>query len=116
VQGEGKSVKVLGFNASERAGFLKLVSMFGLGDGTWRHFIRVKGALKRKSYDEIITYGNQFLAHLLEPKDRSSNPNTYANGVPKDPSLKRKDLLTRIAKLHLIEGKIRSTESLAVPP
>lgn len=112
MQGEGKAMKVLGFSASERAAFQKMVLMFGLGDGTWRHLIRERGALKRKSYAEIVAYGNLYLAHLLEPKDLSSNPSTYADGVPKDTTVKRKDILTRIAKLHLIESKMRSTEAL----
>jgi hypothetical protein len=114
MQGEGKAMKVLGFSASERAAFQKMVLMFGLGDGTWRHLIRERGALKRKSYAEIVAYGNLYLAHLLEPKDLSSNPSTYADGVPKDTTVKRKDILTRIAKLHLIESKMRSTEALEV--
>jgi hypothetical protein len=114
MQGEGKAMKVLGFSASERAAFQKMVLMFGLGDGTWRHLIRERGALKRKSYAEIVAYGNLYLAHLLEPKDLSSNPSTYADGVPKDTTVKRKDILTRIAKLHLIESKMRSSEALEV--
>lgn len=88
--------------------------MFGIGDGTWNHFYRSHGSVKRKSYSELVEYGNLFLAHLLEPKDLSSNPNTYADGVPKDPFIKRKEIIARIAKISLIEGKINSTTGLQV--
>lgn len=109
MEGHGKQLRVLGFNASQRAAFARLVMTFGLGNGKWTHLILRKGSLRFKSYCELVAYGNLFIAHLVEPKNLSSNPNTYADGIPRESFFKRKDILARIARIHLIENKMRST-------
>ncbi|WMV34711.1 hypothetical protein MTR67_028096 [Solanum verrucosum] len=50
MEGEGKSFRVLGFNQSQRAAFVKILMRFGVGDYDWAEFTP---RLKQKTYEEI---------------------------------------------------------------
>src|SRR6185312_15300687 len=51
LEGEGKNLMVLGFNRSQRKTFLKMLLAYGLGDGSWVHFMdRPLGNLKKKPF------------------------------------------------------------------
>ncbi len=39
--------------------------------------------LRRKTYEEIVAYGNLFISHLAEAQDKGSS-DTFSDGVPKE--------------------------------
>ncbi|WVY99831.1 hypothetical protein V8G54_025901, partial [Vigna mungo] len=57
MEGQGKSLKVLGFSQNQRADFLQILIRFGVGDYDW---------MKHKSYEEITEYGKLLLSHIAE--------------------------------------------------
>ncbi|KAK7383461.1 hypothetical protein VNO78_29140 [Psophocarpus tetragonolobus] len=99
MEGEGRSLKVLGFNQSQRAAFVQILMRFGVGDFDWKEFT---SRIKQKSYEEIQEYGKLFLSHIAE--DINDSP-TFTDGVPKE-GLRIQDVLVRIAVLLLIRDKL----------
>ncbi|MCD7453113.1 hypothetical protein HAX54_019771 [Datura stramonium] len=99
-RGEGKSFRVLGFNQSQRAAFVKVLMRFGVGDYDWAEFTP---RLKQKTYEEIKDY-DLFLPHIAE--DITESP-TFTDGVPKE-GLRIPDVLVRIAVLLLIRDKVKA--------
>ncbi|KAF3663130.1 Golgi SNAP receptor complex member 1-1 [Capsicum annuum] len=108
MEGEGKSFRVLGFNQSQRAAFVKILMRFGVGDYDWAEFTP---RLKQKTYEEIRDYGTLFLSHIAE--DITESP-SFTDGVPKE-GLRIPDVLVRIAVLLLIRDKGRP-ETASLPP
>ncbi|XP_027333357.1 CHD3-type chromatin-remodeling factor PICKLE [Abrus precatorius] len=100
MEGEGKSLKVLGFNQNQRAAFVQILMRFGVGDFDWKAFT---SCMKQKTYEEIKEYGTLFLSHIAE--DITDSP-TFADGVPKE-GLRIPDVLVRIAVLLLIREKVK---------
>ncbi|XP_050891252.1 CHD3-type chromatin-remodeling factor PICKLE isoform X2 [Lathyrus oleraceus] len=100
MEGEGKSLRVLGFSQSQRAAFLQILMRFGVGDFDWKEFI---SNIKQKTYEEIKEYGTLFLSHIAEEINDSP---TFSDGVPKE-GLRIQDVLVRIAVLLLIKEKVK---------
>ncbi|KAH1119521.1 hypothetical protein GLYMA_17G217300v4 [Glycine max] len=100
MEGEGRSLKVLGFTQNQRAAFVQILMRFGVGDFDWKEFT---SRMKQKSYEEIMEYGKLFLSHIAE--DITDSP-TFTDGVPKE-GLRIKDILARIAVLLLIRDKVK---------
>ncbi|CAL0323181.1 unnamed protein product [Lupinus luteus] len=100
MEGEGRSLRVLGFNQNQRAAFLQVMTRFGFGENDWTKYA---ARIKQKSVDEIRQYGVLFLSHIAE--DITDSP-TYSDGVPKE-GLRIPDLLVRIAVLDLIKEKVK---------
>ncbi|KAJ1698567.1 hypothetical protein LUZ63_007079 [Rhynchospora breviuscula] len=100
MEGEGKSLRVLGFNLNQRNNFMQILMRFGFQDFEWREFIpRLKG----KTASEIKDYAALVMQHLLEPLNDSP---TFSDGVPKD-QYRVDDVLVRLANLQLIEEKVK---------
>ncbi|KAL2318030.1 hypothetical protein Fmac_031906 [Flemingia macrophylla] len=100
MEGEGKCLKVLGFNQSQRAAFLQILMRFGVGDFDWKEFT---ARMKQKTYEDIEGYGRLFLSHIAE--EITDSP-TFTDGVPKE-GLRIQDVLVRIAVLLLIRDKVK---------
>lgn len=98
--GDGRSLRVLGFNQKQRSVFVQLLMRFGLGDLSWMEFVP---RLKPKSAEEIKDYGALFLSHISEGVTESP---TFSDGVPKE-GLRIQDILVRLAILHLIRNKVK---------
>ncbi|KAK9683495.1 hypothetical protein RND81_10G145300 [Saponaria officinalis] len=101
MDGEGKSLRILGFNQSQRAVFVQVLMRFGAGDYDWAEFVP---RLKQKTYEEIENYGQLFIAHLAE---RINDSPTFSDGVPKE-GLQVQDVLYRVGLLQLIRDKVKS--------
>ncbi|KAF9614280.1 hypothetical protein IFM89_017081 [Coptis chinensis] len=104
MEGEGKSVKVLGFSQNHRAAFVQILMRFGVGDFDWSEFTP---RLKQKTFEEIKEYGTLFLSHIAE--DITESP-SFSDGVPKE-GLRIHDVLVRIAVLLLIKEKVKKLHS-----
>ncbi|XP_019447576.1 PREDICTED: CHD3-type chromatin-remodeling factor PICKLE-like isoform X1 [Lupinus angustifolius] len=100
MEGEGRSLRVLGFNQNHRAAFVQILMRFGVGDYDWKEFT---SRMKQKSYEEIRDYGTLFLSHIAD--DITDSP-TFSDGVPKE-GLRIPDILVRIAVLLLIREKVK---------
>ncbi|XP_051119947.1 CHD3-type chromatin-remodeling factor PICKLE-like [Andrographis paniculata] len=100
MEGEGKHLRVLGFNQSQRALFVQLLMRFGTGDFDWGEFLP---RFKQKTYEEIHNYGMMLFEHAVE--DPNDSP-TFSDGVPKE-GLRTDDLLVRIATLSLFRDKVK---------
>ncbi|KAH7280823.1 hypothetical protein KP509_36G015700 [Ceratopteris richardii] len=109
MQGEGKSLKILGFSRKQRAAFVQILMRFGLGDFSWSEFIP---RLKSKTAEEIKEYGTLFLTHIAE--DLTSSP-YFSDGVPKE-GLRIQDVLVRLAILHLIQDKVKDVKEVPNAP
>lgn len=109
IQGEGKSLKILGFNRKQRAAFVQILMRFGLGDFSWSEFLP---RMKPKTAEEIKEYGTLFLTHIAE--DISESP-TFSDGVPKE-GLRIQDVLVRLAILHLIQDKVKDFRDGSTTP
>ncbi|PIA60920.1 hypothetical protein AQUCO_00300438v1 [Aquilegia coerulea] len=104
LEGEGKSLKVLGFSQNQRAAFVQILMRFGVGDFDWSEFTP---RLKQKTFEEIREYGTLFLSHIAE--DITESP-SFSDGVPKE-GLRIHDVLVRIAVLLLFrEKKLQSVK------
>ncbi|KAI5063399.1 hypothetical protein GOP47_0021946 [Adiantum capillus-veneris] len=106
IHGEGKSLKILGFNRKQRAAFVQILMRFGLGDFSWSEFLP---RMKPKTAEEITRYGTLFLTHIAE--DISDSPN-FSDGVPKE-GLRIQDVLVRLAILHLIQDKVKDVKDVS---
>ncbi|KAK7260935.1 hypothetical protein RIF29_27236 [Crotalaria pallida] len=100
MEGEGRTLRVLGFNQNQRSTFLQILMRFGVGDFDWKDFT---SRMKQKSYEEIKEYGALFLSHIAE--DINDSP-TFSDGVPKE-GLRIQDILVRIGVLLLIRDKVK---------
>ncbi|KAK2398961.1 protein CHROMATIN REMODELING [Trifolium repens] len=100
MEGEGNSLKVLGFTQSQRNTFFQILMRFGIGDFDWKEFAP---RIKQKTWHEINAYGNLFLSHIAE--DINDSP-TFSDGVPKE-GLQIQDVLVRIAVLLSIREKVK---------
>ncbi|CAM6088601.1 unnamed protein product [Calypogeia fissa] len=100
MEGDGRSLKVLGFTQKQRLIFVQVLMRYGLGDFTWSDFLP---RLKQKTREEIKEYGTLFLSHIAEDIIDSQ---TFSDGVPKE-GLRIQDVLVRLAVLHLIGDKVR---------
>lgn len=106
MDGEGRSLRILGFNQNQRAAFLKVLMRFGFGDYDWKEFVpRLKG----KCFEEVHEYGFLFMRHIDEGINDSP---TFADGVPKE-GLRVEDVLVRLAHISLIKEKIKYLEANA---
>ncbi|KAL0687147.1 hypothetical protein Bca4012_086824 [Brassica carinata] len=105
IEGEGRFLKVLGFNELQRKKFLTTLERYGVGNYDWKEFV---DPLKPRTYDEIRSYGLRFLKHIVEDKDVNSP--TFSDGVPKE-GLKCKDVLARIASVMLVQKKVKHMEA-----
>ncbi|CAM8893801.1 unnamed protein product [Rhodiola kirilowii] len=100
MEGEGKSLRVLGFNKPQRYIFVQTLMRFGCGEYDWADFVP---RLKQKTFEEIHEYAKLFLTHIVE--DVTDSPN-FSDGVPKE-ELRVQDVLLRIAVLMLIRNKVK---------
>ncbi|KAK2452874.1 protein CHROMATIN REMODELING [Trifolium repens] len=100
MEGEGNSLKVLGFTQSQRNTFFQILMRFGVGDFNWTEFAP---RIKQKTWHEINAYGNLFLSHIAE--DINDSP-TFSDGVPKE-GLQIQNVLVRIAVLLSIREKVK---------
>ncbi|CAJ2647829.1 unnamed protein product [Trifolium pratense] len=109
MEGEGNSLKVLGFNQSQRNTFFQILMRFGVGDFDWKEFAP---RIKQKTWHEIEAkfdlsifnkYGNLFMSHIAE--DINDSP-TFSDGVSKE-GLQIEDVLVRIAVLLSIREKVK---------
>ncbi|KAK7377174.1 hypothetical protein VNO80_02594 [Phaseolus coccineus] len=100
MEGQGKSLKVLGFSQNQRADFVQILMRFGVGDFDWSEFT---ARIKQKSFEEIHEYGQLLLSHISE--EITDSP-TFSDGVPKE-GLHIQDILVRIAALLLIREKVK---------
>lgn len=100
MEGEGKSLRVLGFNQNQRNTFLQILMRFGFGDYDWKEFVpRLKG----KGFEEVHEYGYLFMRHLDEGINDAL---TFSDGVPKE-GLRVDDVLIRLAHISLIREKLK---------
>ncbi|XP_044425418.1 CHD3-type chromatin-remodeling factor PICKLE isoform X3 [Triticum aestivum] len=102
MEGEGRALKVYGFNHVQRTQFLQTLMRYGFQNYDWKEYLpRLKG----KSVEEIQRYGELVMAHLVE--DTNDSP-TYADGVPKE--MRADETLVRLAKISLVEEKVAAME------
>ncbi|KAI3467977.1 hypothetical protein Pfo_024640 [Paulownia fortunei] len=101
MEGEGRYLRVLGFNQNQRAVFVQILMRFGVGEFDWAEFVP---RLKQKTFEEINDYGRLFLGHICEEINDSP---TFADGVPKE-GLRIEDVLVRIGTLSLIRDKVKA--------
>ncbi|XP_018479052.1 CHD3-type chromatin-remodeling factor PICKLE [Raphanus sativus] len=106
IEGQGKSLRVLGFRRSERRTFLDTLMRYGVGRCDWKKFVF---PLAWKTYDEINDYGVFFLKHIIK-HTQDSNPPTFSDMVPKE-GLTRDKVLTRITVMMLLEEKVKLIEN-----
>ncbi|XP_047325059.1 CHD3-type chromatin-remodeling factor PICKLE-like [Impatiens glandulifera] len=100
MEGEGRSLRIMGFNRNQRAAFVQILMRFGLGEYDWAEFT---SRLKQKTYEEINEYANLFLAHISE---NITDAPTFSDGVPKE-GLRIEDLLVRISLLSMMRDKLK---------
>ncbi|EFJ11544.1 hypothetical protein SELMODRAFT_158748 [Selaginella moellendorffii] len=101
MEGEGKSILILGFNRKQRAMFVQVLMRFGFGDFSWSEFV---SCFKHKTVDEIKEYAALFLMHVTE--EQTDIP-TFSDGIPKE-GLRIQDVFVRLAILHLIWEKVKN--------
>ncbi|CAN6214832.1 unnamed protein product [Urochloa humidicola] len=99
MEGEGRTLRVLGFNHAQRAMFLQTLNRFGFQNYDWKEYLP---RLKVKSVEEIQRYAELVMAHLVEDINDSEY---FSDGVPKE-GMRVDDVLVRIANLALIEEKV----------
>lgn len=102
MEGEGRSLRVYGFNQIQRTQFLQTLMRYGFQNYDWKEYLpRLKG----KSLEEIQKYAELVMAHLVEDMNEST---TYADGVPKE--MRNDETLVRLAKISLLEEKVAAME------
>lgn len=102
MEGEGRALKVYGFNHVQRTQFLQTLMRYGFQNYDWKEYLpRLKG----KSVEEIQRYAELVMAHLVE--DTNDSP-IYADGVPKE--MRADETLVRLAKISLVEEKVAAME------
>ncbi|XP_009138050.1 CHD3-type chromatin-remodeling factor PICKLE-like [Brassica rapa] len=106
IEGQGKSLRVLGFRESQRKTFLDTLMRYGVGNYDWKEFVY---PLMWKTYDEINNYGNFFL-ELIIKDTQDTNPPTFSDMVPKI-GLTRDKVLARITVMMLLQEKVKLIEN-----
>ncbi|KAG8093796.1 hypothetical protein GUJ93_ZPchr0012g21180 [Zizania palustris] len=102
MEGEGRALRVYGFNQIQRTQFLQTLMRYGFQNYDWKEYIpRLKG----KSVDEIQRYAELVMVHLLEDINESGY---YADGVPKE--MRTDETLVRLANISLVEEKVAAME------
>ncbi|KAL3650669.1 hypothetical protein CASFOL_007072 [Castilleja foliolosa] len=99
MEGEGRYLRVMGFNRSQRANFVQILMRIGTSKIGWAEFAK---RLKHKSEEEVRAYGMLFLRHISE--DINDSP-TFSDGVPKE-GLRIEDVLVRLGILTLFRDKL----------
>ncbi|KAF3485286.1 hypothetical protein F2Q69_00057822 [Brassica cretica] len=102
IEGQGKSLRVLGFRKSQRKTFLDTLMRYGVGNYDWKEFVY---PLMWKTYDEINNYGKFFLEHIIKDT-QDTNPPTFSDMAPKI-GLTRDKVLARITVMMLLQEKLR---------
>ncbi|TVU12298.1 hypothetical protein EJB05_45935 [Eragrostis curvula] len=103
MEGEGRSLRILGFNQAQRALFLQTLNRYGFQNYDWKEYLpRLKG----KSVEEIQRYAELVMVHLV---DESNDPDHFSDGVPRE-GLRTDETLVRIANISLIEAKVAAME------
>ncbi|WZZ76570.1 hypothetical protein YC2023_087940 [Brassica napus] len=105
-QGQGKSLRVLGFRKSQRKTFLDTLMRYGVGNYDWKEFVY---PLMWKTYDEINNYGKFFLEHIIKDT-QDTNPPTFSDMAPKI-GLTRDKVLARITVMMLLQEKVKLIEN-----
>ncbi|KAJ3695446.1 hypothetical protein LUZ60_000823 [Juncus effusus] len=109
MEGEGKSLKILGFNHNQRTFFMQTLMRFGFQDFSWREFLpRLKG----KTIADLNAYSKLVMQHLLEPLTDSPY---FSDGVPKE-NVRVDDVLIRMANIELIDEKVKLMRSKPTGP
>ncbi|KAG2609908.1 hypothetical protein PVAP13_4KG075700 [Panicum virgatum] len=99
MEGEGRTLRILGFNHAQRSLFLQTLNRYGFQNYDWKEYLpRLKG----KSVEEIQRYAELVMAHLVEDINDSDY---FSDGVPKE-GMRVDDVLVRIANISLIEEKV----------
>uniref|UniRef100_A0A0E0DXZ4 DNA helicase n=1 Tax=Oryza meridionalis TaxID=40149 RepID=A0A0E0DXZ4_9ORYZ len=102
MEGEGRALRVYGFNQIQRTQFLQTLMRYGFQNYDWKEFTpRLKG----KSVEEIQRYAELVMIHLLEDINDSGY---YADGVPKE--MRTDETLVRLANISLVEEKVAAME------
>lgn len=101
MEGEGRYLRVKGFNQSQRAVFVQILMRFGIGEFDWAEFVP---RLKQKTFAEIDQYGQLFMHHMCEEINDSP---TFSDNVPKE-GLRIDDVLVRIGTLTLVRDKLKA--------
>ncbi|KAG2604632.1 hypothetical protein PVAP13_4NG114681 [Panicum virgatum] len=99
MEGEGRTLRVLGFNNAQRSLFLQTLNRYGFQNYDWKEYLH---RLKGKSVEEIQRYAELVMAHLVEDINDSDY---FSDGVPKE-GMRVDDVLVRIANISLIEEKV----------
>ncbi|KAK3131779.1 hypothetical protein QOZ80_6AG0511350 [Eleusine coracana subsp. coracana] len=103
MEGEGRSLRVLGFNQAQRAVFLQTLNRYGFQNYDWKEYLP---RLKVKSVEEIQRYAQLVMAHLVDETDDAEH---FSDGVPRE-GLRTDETLLRIANITLIEEKLAAME------
>ncbi|XP_047075437.1 CHD3-type chromatin-remodeling factor PICKLE [Lolium rigidum] len=102
MEGEGRALRVYGFNQIQRTQFLQTLMRYGFQNYDWKEYLpRLKG----KSAEEIQRYAELVMVHLVEDISESG---TYADGVPRE--MRSDETLVRLAKISLVEEKVAAME------
>uniref|UniRef100_A0A0D9WMM4 CHD3-type chromatin-remodeling factor PICKLE n=1 Tax=Leersia perrieri TaxID=77586 RepID=A0A0D9WMM4_9ORYZ len=102
MEGEGRSLRVYGFNQIQRTQFLQTLMRYGFQNYDWKEYTpRLKG----KSVEEIQRYAELVMTHLIEDINDSGY---YADGVPKE--MRTDETLVRLANISLVEEKVAAME------
>uniref|UniRef100_J3MBV3 Uncharacterized protein n=1 Tax=Oryza brachyantha TaxID=4533 RepID=J3MBV3_ORYBR len=102
MEGEGRALRVYGFNQIQRTQFLQTLMRYGFQNYDWKEYTpRLKG----KSVEEIQRYAELVMIHLLEDINDSAY---YADGVPKE--MRADETLVRLANISLVEEKVAAME------
>ncbi|XP_023635622.1 CHD3-type chromatin-remodeling factor CHR7 isoform X1 [Capsella rubella] len=110
MEGEGRSLRVLGFKKSDRKTFMDTFLRYGAGNYDWKEFVQ---PLMPKTYDEIKTYGVYFLKHIVENSDKKSP--TFSDGVPKE-EMDCEKLLIRMTFMMLLKEKCQYMDDHPTEP
>ncbi|WVZ82247.1 hypothetical protein U9M48_029533 [Paspalum notatum var. saurae] len=103
MEGEGRTLRVLGFNHAQRAMFLQTLNRYGFQNYDWKEYLP---RLKVKSIEEIQRYAELVMSHLVE---EITDSEYFSDGVPKE-MMRVDDVLVRIANISLIEEKVAAME------
>jgi len=75
MEGEGRSIRVYGFNQIQRTQFGQTLMRYGFQNYDWKEYLpRLKG----KSVEEIQRYAELVMVHVVE--DINDSTITYADG------------------------------------
>lgn len=124
-EGEGKNLKILGFNSRERDAFIRLLLRFGSGKHTSNEhqFLFEKASkdnsLKNKSYVAFERYCKLVWSHIQEHNtvhsdtnsaaSRSANARYFSDGCPVE--FNCSELLVRFSILYLINQKVEQYDN-----